>query len=172
MSRTGVKNLGLTTLLLLLWSSATLWAQEKVAYVDTDAVITSMPAYTTTQRELETFQAKLVQELEAEKRSIAQYYTQVIEAVKAGSMTAKQQQDAEKVLQQRQADYQLKTTQADQRLLDKERLLTGPMYEQFEAALAAIAKENKYVYILDKKMTLYSAGGIDATSQLKKELGI
>lgn len=158
----------------LLWigNSVNLWAQDKIAYVNTDEVITSMPDYKTTQKSLETFQKKLVEELEAEKRTIAKYYTEVIEQVKAGMFTAKQQQMAEEKLQKMQTDLQARTNQADQRLAAKEKSLTGPLYEKFEAALKTIAQKNNYTYILDKKLMLYSAGGIDATSQMKKQLGI
>lgn len=169
---TQAKKWGLISFFLLLFSSAGLWAQGKIAYVDTDELITAMPAYKTTQKSLETFQKKLVQELEEEKRAIAKYYTGVIEQVKQGTITPKQQQEAEAKLQKMQADLQLKTNQADQRLLDKEKSLTAPLYEQFEEALATVAKQNNYSYILDKKLMLYAAGGIDATAQMKKQLGM
>ncbi|MGH1336628.1 MAG: OmpH family outer membrane protein [Aureispira sp.] len=167
-----VRKLGFLFCFLWCFSSIELQAQDNIAYVNTDEVITSMPAYRATQKSLETFQEKLVQELDAEKRSIAKYYTQVLEQVKAGQLTSKQQQEAEQKLQTMQNNLQRKTDQADQRLSDKEQSLTAPLYDQFEAALAAIAKENKYIYILDKKLLLYSGQGIDATDQMKKQLGI
>lgn len=167
-----VRNLGFLFCFVLFFSNKALQAQNKIAYVDTDAVITSMAAYRTTQRSLETFQEKLVQELDAEKRSIAKYYTEVIEQVKAGQLTSQQQQEAEQKLQKMQNNLQRKTDQADQRLSDKEQALTAPLYAQFETALAAIAQKNNYDYIFDKKLLLYSGQGVDATSQMKKELGI
>jgi outer membrane protein len=166
------KQVLLLSLLLWISSSVNMWAQDKIAYVDTDEVIKSMPDYTTTQKSLETFQKKLLEELDAEKRAIAKFYTQVIEEVKAGLLTAKQQQEAEDKLQKMQTDLQARTNQADQRLAAKEKALTAPLYEKFEAALKAVAQKNKYTYILDKKLMLYSAGGIDATRQMKKQLGI
>lgn len=169
---TKAKKWGYLSFFFLLFSSAGLWAQGQIAYVDTDEVITAMPDYKTTQKSLETFQEKLVQELEEEKRAIAKYYTGVIEQVKLGTITPKQQQEAEAKLQKMQTDLQLKTNQADQRLLDKEKSLTAPLYQQFEEALAAVAKKNSYSYILDKKLMLYSGGGIDATEQMKKQLGM
>lgn len=167
-----IKQWLLLSFLLWIGSSVNAWAQDKIAYVDTDEVIKSMPDYTTTQKSLETFQKKLVEELDTEKRTIAKFYTEVIEQVKAGLLTAKQQQEAEDKLQKMQADLQARTNQADQRLAAKEKSLTAPLYEKFEAALKAVAQKNSYMYILDKKLMLYSAGGIDATKQMKKQLGI
>jgi outer membrane protein len=162
---------GLMGLLLLLGAANPMQAQEKIAYVDTDEIIMAMPEYKTTRLSLEEFQRKVQQELDDEKRVIAKYYTDVIEKVKEGSMTAKAQQEAEEKLQKMQSDLQLKANQADQRLVAKETKLTEPMYDKFEAALKAVARRNGYTYILDKKMLLFS-GGIDATSQMKKELGL
>lgn len=168
-----MKQVSLFVCLFLITVVTHLQAQySKVAYVDTDEVIKSMSAYRTTQKSLETFQKKLVEELAAEKRTIAKYYTEVIDQVKAGLLTPKQQQEAEQKLQKMQSDLQLRTTQADQRLLDKEKALTAPLYEQFENALTVVAKKNNYMYILDKKLILYTGGGIDATGQMKKQLGL
>ena len=119
-----------------------------------------------------TFQEGLVKELDEEKRAIAKYYTEVIEQVKKGALSPKQQQDAEAELQRKQAELEKKTADADQKLLKKEQSLTKPIYEKFDAALKTVAKANGYTYILDKKLLMYSAGGIDATDKLKKEVGV
>lgn len=157
---------------ILLCLSTVTQAQQVIAYVDADAVLKAMPAYRSTRQNLETFQAQLLKELEEEKRSIAKYYTQVIEQVKRGELSAQQQRDAETKLQQLQADLQAKTLQADERLLAREKSLSKPMYDAFEKALQAVAKRYKYTYILDQKLARSVHGGIDATAQLKKQLGI
>jgi len=147
-------------------------AQQVIAYVDADAILKAMPAYRSTRQNLETFQAQVLKELEEEKRSIAQYYTQVIDQVKRGELTTQQQNDSEKKLQQLQNDLQAKREQADQRLLDRERSLTKPMYDAFEEALKAVAQRYNYTYIVDEKLVRSVHGGIDANAQLKKQLGI
>lgn len=168
-----ILRLGKLVLLWILLSLGTIvQAQQVIAYVDADAVLKAMPAYRNTRQSLETFQAQLLKELEAEKRSIAQYYTQVIEQVKRGELSTQQQSEAQEKLQQLQADLQGKTEQADQRLLDRERNLSKPMYDAFEKALRAVAQRYNYTYILDQKLVHSVHGGIDATAQLKKQLGI
>ena len=39
-------------------------------------------------------------------------------------------------------------------------------------ALKEIAKSEGYAYVIDKKLLLYSEGGIDATEKLKTKLGV
>lgn len=147
-------------------------AQTKIAYIDTDVVIRAMPEYKATQSQLETFQKQLVAQLDAQKKSIAQYYTKVIEQVKRGELTTKQQQEAELKLQQMQTDLQEKTADADKKILAKEKVLSEPMYDKFEKGIASVAQKNGYMYIFDKKLLMYATGGIDATAKLKKELGM
>jgi outer membrane protein len=71
-----------------------------------------------------------------------------------------------------QATLQKEAADADKKLMDKEGELTKPLYEELDAALKKVAKENEYGYILDKKFLLYSEGGIDATAKVKTALGI
>jgi outer membrane protein len=145
-------------------------AQDKIAYVSVEDVIQAMPEYKMIQGQLETFQEQLLKQLEEEKRSIAKYYRGVLEKVKQGALSPKEQKDAETELQKRQGILDKNTSEADNKLVIKEQALTQPVYEKFNTALKSVAKANGYTYILDKKLTIYSAGGINATDELKKEM--
>ena len=151
-------------------ASSFTFGQYTIAYVDADEVIKAMPEYRVVKNELETFQKQLLKELDEEKKSIAKFYTEVIEKVKQGALTPKQQQDAEAELQERQVKLEEKTNNADRKLVAKERALSKPMYDKFESAIKKVAKNNNYAYIMDKKFVMY-AGGADATEKLKKAVG-
>ena len=159
-------------LLVALCGQSWLQAQQVIAYVDADAVLKAMPVYRDIRKNLETFQAQLAKGLEEDKRAIAQYYTKVIEQVKRGELTKEQQQQAEVRLQQMQVDLQTKTEDADRRLMDREQALSKPMYQAFENALEAVAKKQGYTYIFDVKLVRSINGGINATAQLKRQLGL
>jgi outer membrane protein len=146
--------------------------QHSIAYIDTDEVLKAMPEYRNTEVALEILQKQLLKQLDAEKKAIAKYYTEVIEDVKIGALTAKKQQEAEVTLQKMQQGLEEKTNDADRQLLAKERSLSKPMYEKFEKGIATVAKKNGYAYILDKKALMAYGGGTDATEKLKKELGL
>lgn len=158
--------------LLLFCTAFAMQGQHSIAYIDTDEVLKAMPEYRNTQVALETFQKQLVKQLDADKKEIAAYYTQVIEQVKVGALSTKQQQEAEVKLQQMQQDLEEKTNDADRQLLAKEKVLSKPMYEKFEKGIETVAKKNGYAYILDKKALMAYGGGTDATEKLKKELGL
>lgn len=158
--------------ILLFCTAFSVQGQHSIAYIDTDEVIKAMPEYRNTKVALETFQKQLVKQLDDEKRSIAKYYTEVIEQVKVGALSAKQQQDAESKLQNMQDELEKKTNDADRQLLAKERALSKSMYDRFEKGIASVAKKNGYAYILDKKSLMAYNGGTDATDKLKKELDL
>lgn len=158
--------------LLLFCAVFAMQGQHSIAYIDTDEVLKAMPEYRNTEVALEILQKQLLKQLDVEKKAIAKYYTEVIEDVKIGALTAKQQQEAEAKLQKMQQDLEEKTNNADRQLLAKERALSKPMYEKFEKGIASVAKKNGYAYILDKKALMAYGGGTDATEKLKKELGL
>jgi len=83
-----------------------------------------------------------------------------------------EQQEAEAKLKKMQEDLQLEAGKADQKLAEKEQVLTKPLYDKFNAALEKVATAKGFAYIIDIKVALYSGGGTDATDFVKKELGL
>ena len=156
----------------LFWicSGTLVYAQDKIAYINAEEVIQKMPDYQIVKVDLEIYQKQLVKQLEIEKKSIARFYTTILEKVKLGAMSPKEQQDAEEQLQQKQKVLKQKTTDVNKLLQFREKELSKPIYDKFEAALLKVAKANAYTYIFDKQFLLYSLGGIDATGQIMKEL--
>lgn len=147
-------------------------AQQTIAYIDADETIKSMNEYRVIREELEIYQKQLLQSLEDEKKAIAKYYTSIIDKVKLGQLTPKEQQEAEAKLQKKQEVFRKNTANADQKIAAKEKELSKPMYEKFEAALKKLGKSNGYTYILDKKFLQFADKKLDVTKQLKKELGV
>ena len=156
----------------LFWicSGTLVYAQDKIAYINAEEVIQKMPDYQSVQVDLEIFQKQLVKKLEEEKKTIARFYTTIIEKVKLGALSPKEQQVAEEQLQQKQKILKQKTADVNKQLQFREKELTKPIYDKFEAALGKVAKANAYTYIFDKKLLVYSLGGIDATDKIKKAL--
>lgn len=147
-------------------------AQQKIAYIDAEAVVQAMPEYARAKSEVEAYGKQLQKQLESKQLKMQQYYQEVMEQAQQGVLTPKQQQEAEAKLMQMQEDLQKSAAQADESLIAKEAELTKPMYEKFDAGIKAMAKANGFNYVLDKKLMLYSEGGIDATAKLKTQLGI
>lgn len=147
-------------------------AQMNIAYVDAESVIAAMPDFKQVESELASYKKILEKQLQTEEKKLQDYYQDVMQKVQAGVLSPQQQKEAEGKLQKMQEDLQKKAGDADKQLSDKEAELTKPLYDKFNDALKTVAKTNNFAYILDKKLLLYSEGGIDATTKLKTQLGI
>ena len=145
---------------------------QTIAYIVTEDIVPEMPAYKRAKSEVEAYGKQLQKILEGKQLEAQEYYQEVMKKGQNGELTPKQEQEAQAKLQEMQASLQKEASEADQKLAKKEQDLTQPMYEEFDAAIKKVAKDNKYTYILDKKFLLYSEGGIDATSKVKTALGI
>jgi outer membrane protein len=145
---------------------------QKIAYVDSDKIVPEMPAYKRAKSEVEAYGKQLQKVLEGKQKDAQAYYQEIMEKAEKGELTPKQEQEAQAKLQKMQEDLQKEAADADRKLAAKEGELTEPLYKEYKTALEKVAKENQYNYILDKKMLLYSDGGIDATEKIKTALGI
>ncbi|MCH2045835.1 MAG: OmpH family outer membrane protein [Saprospiraceae bacterium] len=155
---------------LMAFSTSTLSAQQKIAYVDTEAVIQEMTEYKSAKSEVEAYGQQLQKRLEKQQQDMATYYQEVAQKEQEGRLTPKEAQEAQVKLQQMQEALQKAALEADQKLAQKEAELTKPLYEKFNAAIKSVAEANGYAYVLDKKLLLFSEGGIDATSKVKAAL--
>ncbi len=145
---------------------------QKIAYVDAEKIIPEMPAYKKAKSEVEAYGKQLQKIIEGKQTEGQQYLQEVTGKAQRGELTPKQEQEAQVKLQEMQANLQKEAMEAEQKLAKKESDLLKPLYEEFNAALKKVATANEYGYILDKKLLLYSDGGIDATAKVKSALGI
>lgn len=145
---------------------------QTIAYVEAEKIMPEMEAYKQAKSEVEAYGKQLQKVLEKKQADLQAYYAEVMDSIKKGLMTPKQQQEAEAKLQKMQAELQQEAQDADRKLVEKEAQLIEPIYKKFNEAVAKVAKENNYMYVLDKQMLLYSVGGIDATEKVKTALGI
>lgn len=156
----------------VLFTFGTVSNAQKIAYIVSEEIVPEMPAYKKAKSEVEAYGKQLQKILEGKQLEAQQYYQEVSKKGQEGMLTPKQEQEAQAKLQQMQADLQKEAAESDQKLAKKEGELTKPLYEELDAALKKVAKENQYSYILDKKFLLYSEGGIDATAKVKTALNI
>ena len=147
-------------------------AQQKIGYVESEVVVQLMPEYQRAKSEVEAYGKQLEKQLKAKEDAMGTYYQGIMARAQTGDLTPKEQQEAEAKLATMQEELQKAAAQADESLMAKEAELTKPMYEKFDTALKAMAKAQGFSYVFDKKLLLYSEGGIDATDKLKAQLGI
>ena len=144
----------------------------KIAHVDPEQIIPNMPEYKTAKEQLEKLKLELQAQMETEQQRAQQYYASVMQKVQQGILAPAQQKLEEDKLVKMQEDLQKKAMKMEEDMIAKEQEMTKPMYDKFNEALKEIAKKEGYTYVFDKKMMLYSDGGIDATDKLKEKLGV
>jgi outer membrane protein len=145
-------------------------AQTTIAYVESDALIQEMADYKKANIDLETYAKQLEAQLKQEQEKFQAEYAAVVDSVQRGIITPLQQQQAEARLSKKQQKLEGVSRDAQNKVLAKENELFKPINDKFNAALKAVAAQNGYTYIVDKKVLLYFENGIDATEKVRASL--
>lgn len=168
-----VLNLGFMFALVLL-GTTTVSAQnanaQVIAYANVDSIITSMPEYAAARTDIESFAKKQEESLQMKKKQIDSY----VEGIRANieNLSLNQQKEEEAKIAKMQQDLQAAAGTAQQELALREQRSMTQIYDKFNAAIDAVAKAKGYTYIMDMKAFLYLDGGIDATEEVRAQLGI
>jgi outer membrane protein len=162
-----ILNLSILTISVLALTATISFAQQQIAYVDSEAILADMPERKAMDVELESYQKQLSAQVEEEQKKLQLYYQEVMAKVQRGELSPKQQQEEEAEVQKMQTEVQKTALKADQDLAKKEQDLSAPILAKFNAALESVAKDNNFAYIVDKKLFLYLGGGIDATEKVR-----
>ena len=149
-----------------------LFAQEsKIAIVNTQEVMMAMPEFTDMQKQMQEMEANYQKELKVMSDEYEKKYSDFI--AQQDSLTEnirlRRMQELEDINQRSQNFIQV----SQQDFQKKQNELLTPIQEKLRNAIAAVGKENGYLYILDPQIVLYkSDAAIDATAQVKAKLGI
>jgi len=149
------------------------FAQEsqKIAYVNSADVITSMPEYKQMQDSLKRSEAEFQNELQSMSdeytKKLSEYVSQ--QDTLNESIKLRRQQDIEN-LRQRAENFQQYAAQTQDETQQK---LFAPIQEKFQKTINDVGKENNFLYIIDSQVLRYvSPTATDATALIKKKLGI
>lgn len=156
---------------LFIGSTSFMNAQSKVAHINTQELVESMPKMKAAQAELQ----KLAQTYEAEIQASIKEYQNKTKQYDAEASTKTNEENQKRIeevtsMQQSIAAYQ---KQAQDDLAKKEAELLKPIYEEARVAIQKVAKEQGFNYVLDAMSgqgVLY-ADGKDLLADVKKELG-
>ena len=150
-------------------------AQDKIAYINTDEIITLMPetkaAEDLLKAQAETYQKDLAT-LEEEYQNLL---TELENGVKTGwsELMIKAKQDELYGRQQKIVEYQ---QLAQQELSAKQVEVMQPIIEKLQNAVNEVAKEKGFAYVLDaspsRGVVIYKDGGTDIAPFVKAKLGI
>jgi outer membrane protein len=145
---------------------------QKIAHVNMDSLLSAMPETKTAATAAEAISNSLNQEMMAMQSEFEAKYKDYLEKEPTMSdLLKKTKQEDLRQLEQRTADFR---TQAQQEYQIKTGELTKPIMEKAKKAVAAVAKEGGYKYVLDTSPqntpVLYSDPADDIMGAVKKKL--
>ena len=146
-------------------------AQTKLAHVDTQKLVASMPAMKAAQAEMEkmgkTFEAD-IKEMMTEYQSKAKVYE-----AEAATKTNEQNQSRGEELQGMQQSIRQYQTDAQTQLQKKEFDLLKPITDKAKAAILKVGAAQGFNYVLDSSegSGVIMAAGKDLMTDVQKELG-
>lgn len=154
--------------LAVMFSVGTVMAQSKVAHVNSQKLLDTLPSRKVAMTKLQDFETngvKELQEMEADfNAALAKYekdrpgMTPMLIKIEEEKLMKKQQnlQDREQALNQEMQIYSQE--------------LNKPILERVQKAVEIVSDRKKLNYVIDESVTLYFKGGMDITSEVIVEL--
>jgi len=147
-------------------------AQSKVAHIDAQALIESMPEYKAAQTSLEKIQRSYETEIKAMMKELdtkAKQYD-----AEASSKTDAENQKRFEEIQDMQNNVQAYRQQAMQDLDTKRADIFKPILEKAQTTIQKVGRAQGYEYVLDSTMGsgIILADGKDLMADVKKDMGI
>lgn len=147
-------------------------AQTKVAHINAQALIESMPEYKKALTDIEAFAAGL----EKESKTLIDEYTKKMQDFDktAASMSETMKEVKAKEIQEAQKRIQDYETIAREKINAKQGEYLKPIYDKARKGIEDVAKEKGYGYVIDNSqgILLVSPAGDDILSAVKTKMGI
>lgn len=165
-----LKTLVLATALLI-GSTSIMNAQSKVAHINTQELVSSMPETKAAQAEID----KLRKTYEADIKTMGTEYQNKIKQYDAEASTQTDEENQKRMQEVAGMEQSIRQfqAQAQQDLQKKEFDLLKPITERAKAAIQKIARAQGFQYVLDSTQGqgVILAEGTDLMAAVKKELG-
>jgi len=154
--------------LVVMFSVGTVMAQSKVAHVNSQKLLDTLPSRNIAIAKLQEFEAngvKELQEMEADfNAALAKY-----EADRP-KMTPVEIKIAEDKLMKKQTNIQEREQSLQQEMQMYSQELNKPILDRVQKAVEIVSDRKKLNYVIDESTTLYHKGGMDITGEVIIEL--
>lgn len=155
----------------------TVFAQTKLAHVNSQEIVMAMPETKAAQTTLKELQDKYTQEIKRTQDELQKKFAEYQKAIGEGAtkLPANIQDRRRKELEDMSQRAQQFQAEAQQNLQKKEQELMQPIFKKLNDAVSAVGAAGGYTYVLDITRTpaLYvSPTATDLTADVKKKLGI
>lgn len=147
------------------------FAQEKIAFVNSQEIVPTMPEFVAMQKQLADMEAQYKKELKVMEDEYNKKYADFIQ--QQDSLTENIKVRRQQELQDIQERSQNFVQQSQQDFQKKQQELFAPIQDKVKKAIKAVGDEKGYTYIIDPQAILYTgASAVDATSLVKTKLGL
>jgi outer membrane protein len=148
--------------------TVTLNAQMKIAHVNSQSLLDSLPSYLKAESDLKKFQDDGVAELSVLEKQINDAYVR-LDGIKGDLTPTMLKIEQEKIMGLEQR-YQQTQSLLQQQLQTLANDYNQPILDRLQKAVEIVADRKKVNYVLDVSKLLYSKTGIDITAEVKSEL--
>jgi outer membrane protein len=148
--------------------TVTINAQMKIAHVNSQSLLDSLPSYLKAESDLKKFQDDGVAELSVLEKQINDAYVR-LDGIKGDLTPTMLKIEQEKIMGLEQR-YQQTQSLLQQQLQTLANEYNQPILDRLQKAVEIVADRKKVNYVLDVSKLLYSKTGIDITAEVKSEL--
>ena len=157
--------------LLLVMFPLCAFAQEKIAFVNSQEIVPSMPEFVAMQKQMSDMEAQYKKELKVMEDEYNKKYADFVQ--QQDSLTENIKVRRQQELQDIQERSQNFVQQSQQDFQKKQQELFAPIQDKVKKAIKAVGDEKGYTYIIDPQAILYTGtGAVDATPLVKTKLGL
>lgn len=168
-----MKNLlKISTLTLVLLASTFSVQAQQFGYVDSQLILSEMPAVKQAESNLEALQQQLQKKLQAGIELLQKDYVALQQKIERGELAPVQQEEQVAGIQAREQKLQAEEQGMVQQIQVKRNELLEPIYTSLNAAIADIAKEKGYTFIFDKQVLLFGEESQDVSADVRAKLNM
>lgn len=158
----------LLLVLILVISAGATMAQSKVAHVNSQRLLDTLPSRKDAIKKLQEFEKNGVIELQEMEKDLQLAYDRYNKERPNWSPVIMKIEE-EKIMKKEQA-YQERQESLNMEMQAYSNELNGPILERVQKAVQIVADRKKLNYVIDESVTMYFAGGMDITDEVIIEL--
>lgn len=156
---------------LFIFSSVMQVNAQKIAVVDTDALLLASPEMKRAKSQLATTQKQFQSRLAVKEQKFQKRYGEIMELASKQQLTQQQELTFQNELKALQTDLATAQSQMEKDLLKKEEDYIKPIFDKLKANITAVAKAKGYRYVFNKDSMIYYPPSDDITTLVKQKLG-
>lgn len=158
----------LIVVLVALMSLTQLSAQTKIAHVNSQSLLDTLPSRKVAMKQLQEFEAAGMKELDEMNADFQKAYQKY--AAEQGTLSPVMRQYEEERLQKKQYGMQQREQELQTQMQNLSSELNAPILKRVQKAVDVVAERKKFNYVIDESVTLFHKGGTDITNEVLTEL--